>query len=210
MTTTIRQAGVILLALMLSLFVMLGSSPAQAQDEECYPVPPGGCEVEPECADIIAAIMEGDVEQDQNGDGLIDEADLPASCTCEELIDAITEGVIDIGDLPPDALSDCGCEELIEAIAAGAIDPADLPDGLLEGACSCDEIQAAIDAGTLDESLLPEDCGETEVAQEEEPEEEPVAEVIADTGFPTSGAAMFAVAGLLAGVALLVSTRKTA
>ena len=165
MTKILRQTGMYALVLLVGMFTMMAvATPVSAQDDSCYPVPPGGCpDVAPECADVVAAIVAGDpsdetlAEMDANGDGVLDEQDLPASCTCEELIAAIAAGEIDPANLPPDALADCGCSEILDAIAAGTLDASNLPEGAAEALaqCGCSEILDAIAAGTLDADNLP-------------------------------------------------------
>lgn len=110
MTTTVRRGALIALAAaLLTLTAFAGVSTAQEGAEECYPVPPGGCEPEQvTCSDIIAAIedeasAEDNPALDTNGDGTIDAADLPEVCTCDEI-----EGAIAAGQLPESALpEDC-------------------------------------------------------------------------------------------------------
>lgn len=155
------------LILMLGMFTVVGgATSASAQDDTCYPVPPGGCpvvSVDVPCAEVIAAIASDTQTEEQiaaldtNGDGVIDVQDLPDSCTCQELIDAIGAGTIDPGELPEGALADCGCEELVAAIVSGALDPTNLPAGT-EDALSlcCEELVAAIAAGDLDVAELPD------------------------------------------------------
>lgn len=195
MTKILRRTGHLALVLLIGAFTMLGAaSPVMAQDDDCYPVPPGGCAETaetPTCADILEAIATDDTSLDQNGDGVIDAADLPADCGCAELLDAIAAGTIAVEDLPPDALADCTCAELLDAVAAGTLSLGDLPEGALAdctceelldavtagtialedipaGAladCGCEEIVAAIVAGAIDPSDLPEDLADELLAQ---------------------------------------------
>lgn len=156
MTKTLRRAGLLTLSMLVMVFSIAGVATAQDEPASCYPVPPGGCAPEEiTCEDIIAAIEADDPALDQNGDGVMDAADLPPECTCEELIDAV-------------------------------------------------------DAGILSEDDLPEECIEVEVAEEpsEEPTEEVEAAGLADTGLDAGPMAAFALAGLLAGMLLVRSTRR--
>ena len=164
MTKMMRRVGMFSLVLLMTAFTIAGGpGPVSAQEDECYPVPAGGCpEVADDCSSIIAAIEAGDTSLDQNGDGEINEADLPAECTCEELLDAIAAGTIDPAQLPDDALADCGCSEILDAIASGALDPANLPAGAAEAlaTCGCAEVLEAINAGTLDPDNLPQEAAD--------------------------------------------------
>ncbi len=164
MTKMLRRVGMFSLVLLMTAFTIAGAStPVSAQEDECYPVPAGGCpDVADDCSSIVAAIEAGDTSLDQNGDGEINEADLPAECTCEELLTAIADGTIDASQLPEGALADCGCSEILDGIAAGTLDPANLPAGAAEAlaSCGCDEVLAAISAGTLDPANLPEGAQE--------------------------------------------------
>lgn len=197
MTKFVRRTGLLGLVLLLGMFTIVGISPAGAQEADCYPVPPGGCgptvQADATCDDIIAAIAADEqvtadnTGLDTNGDGSIDEQDLPASCTCAEILDAIAAGTLDAGNLPAGAIA---------AIST----------------CDCDEIQAAIDAGTLDEGALPGNlsevlagCQSTTVAQDA-----PAPPPLADTGIDAEGLAGLMMAGLLGGLALLAVSRRTA
>ncbi|MEE8603247.1 hypothetical protein [Euzebya tangerina] len=112
MTTIIRRGIILSLSILVMLTSVVGV--ASAQDPECYPVPPGGCEEPTEeptpeptavsCSDIIAAIGSGDTDLDQNGDGAIDAADLPAVCTCAEIEAAVAAGDLDESALPADCV----------------------------------------------------------------------------------------------------------
>ncbi len=181
MTPILRRAGLMILSLLVAMLSIAGV--AVAQEPSCYPVPPGGCDVVPTCEEIIAAIVADDVSLDQNGDGVIDAADLPADCGCDVLIAAIADGTLDIADLPEGALDSCGCDELQAALDAGTLDEADLP------------------AGALDE------CGEEEVLDESDGPEEAV---LADTGIDGGSLALLALAGLMGGMALVVAAGKRA
>ncbi|WP_370327452.1 hypothetical protein [Euzebya sp.] len=108
MTTTVRRGAFLGLTVLLLTFTTLAGVSFAQDGEECYPVPPGGCETEITCEDIIAAIEEGTSAEDSpgldtNGDGTIDAGDLPSVCTCDEI-----ESAIDDGRLPETALpEDC-------------------------------------------------------------------------------------------------------
>lgn len=219
MNPTIRRLLTLAVAAVTLLFALVPVANAQ-EEPECYPPPPGGCEVEPTCADIIAAITDEAVVDettaalDTNGDGVIDEADLPASCTCAEIVDAIAAGTLDPSALPAGALDNCTCDELVEALVAGTLTIDQVPAGALES-CSCEQTQQLVDAGIVDASELPEDCVEVEVQQDAEPEgeapapePEPEAETLAATGTDAIGISLFAGLGLLAGGALVLATRR--
>jgi hypothetical protein len=235
MTTLLRRAGLLTLALLILAFAIVPVSPAQAQG--CYPVPPGGCaDADITCEDIVAAIIAGDPELDQNGDGVMDAQDLPADCGCPELLEGIAAGAFGPGDLPEGALDACDCDDLLGAVEDGTLDEGDLPDGALD-ACpaeaaeepTCDDLIAGIADGSIDAADLPEgaldtcDCDVLLTAVEDgtldaealpdacAADDSDVAEEaptgLADTGMDSGAMALLAIGGLLAGAVLLRTTR---
>lgn len=221
MTVFLRRAGLLTLAMLVMVLSVAGVATAQDDGPSCYPVPPGGCEPgEITCEDIIAAIAAEDPALDQNGDGVMDAADLPASCTCEELVQAVADGTLDESDLPEECVEDevevededevevtevepteVTCEDIIAAIGAGDVALDQNGDGVMDAAdlpadCGCDALRDAVAAGTLDEADLPEECVEADVA------------VLATTGAPAAPMAALAAVGLLAGFGLVRVSRR--
>lgn len=215
MTMFLRRAGLLTLSLLVMVLSIAGVATAQ-DDSSCYPVPPGGCAPEEiTCTDIIAAIVAEDPALDQNGDGVMDAADLPADCTCPEQEEAVAAGIIDESDLPPECLdpTTVTCADIIAAIAAGDVSLDQNGDGVMDAAdlpaeCTCDELIQAVADGTLDEADLPEECVEVEVEVEEEAEPEPDVAVLASTGASAGPMAALAAVVLLVGFALVGVSRR--